>query len=83
MPKFKTLDELVDFFETADLGDYLEQMPEVHFDIDIKRTTHIVTLDDDVAERVTAMARARQVPSEALINVWLREKLSEQTQATA
>ena len=82
IPKFSSLGELVEFFETHDLGEYWDQMPEAHFDIDIERRTHVFALDEDLAERLTAIARAKQIPSETLINVWLREKLLEQTQAT-
>jgi hypothetical protein len=81
MPKFSSLDELVEFFEAHDLGEYWDQMPEAHFDIDIERRTHIFALDEDLAERLTAIARAKRISSETLINVWLREKLLEQPPA--
>lgn len=35
LPKFESSDELVEFFDTHDMGDYLEQMPEASFDINI------------------------------------------------
>jgi hypothetical protein len=41
MPKFYSLDKWVTFFEDHDMGEYWDQMPEAHFDIDIKRRTHI------------------------------------------
>lgn len=82
MPQFTSLDHLVEFFDTHDMGDYWDAMPEVHFDIDIKRRTHLFALDEDLAEIVTAMARAKQIPSRTLINEWLREKILEQTKAT-
>ncbi len=78
MPKFNSLDELVEFFETHDLGDYLAQMPEAEFEIDLEKRTHIVAIDDDVAEKLTEIAKAKHVPSETLVNVWLREKILEQ-----
>jgi hypothetical protein len=78
MPKFSSIDELVEFFETHDLGEYWDQMPEAHFDIDIKRRTHIFAIDEDLADRLTEVAKAKRIPSETLINVWLREKLLEQ-----
>ena len=73
-----SLDELVEFFETHDLGDYLDQMPEAEFEIDLEKRTHIVAIDDDVAEKLTEIAKAKYVPSETLVNVWLREKILEQ-----
>jgi len=73
-----SLDELVEFFESNDLGEYLEALPEAHFDIDIQRRIHIFALDEDLAERLTAIAREKQMPSKTLINEWLREKILEQ-----
>lgn len=78
IPKFSSIDQLVEFFETHDLGEYWDQMPEAHFDIDIKRRTHIFAIDEDLADRLTEVAKAKRIPSETLINVWLREKLLEQ-----
>lgn len=83
MPKFSSLDKLVEFFDTHDMGEYWDNMPEVHFDIDIKRRTHIFALDEDLAEKVTAIARAKRIPSKTLINEWLREKVLEQTKVTS
>jgi hypothetical protein len=78
MPKQRSLRETVEFFETHDLGDYLDAMPEAHFDIDLKRRTHVIALDEDLADKVTAIARAKHIPSQTLVNTWLREKVSEQ-----
>ena len=82
MPKFTSLDKLVEFFDTHDMGEYWDDMPEVHFDIDIKRRIHLFALDEDLAKRVTAIARAKRIPSKTLVNEWVREKVLEQTKAT-
>lgn len=83
MPKFGSLDELVSFFDTHDMGEYWDSLPEVEFEIDIQRRTHVFSLDEDLVDRLTAVSRARHVPSERLINVWLWEKLGEQLPAAA
>lgn len=75
LPEMKSMKELVDFFETHDMGDYWEQMPEADFEIDIKGRQHLVALEEDVAAKVTQIAKEKKVPSEALINSWLKEKL--------
>ena len=69
--------ELVEFFDTHDLGELWDQMPEVDFDIDLRRRKHLVALDDDLAGKVAKIARSRHVSSESLINSLLREKLAE------
>jgi len=75
MPHFQSLDELVEFFDTHDLGEYWEQMPEAHFEVDLKRRTHLFALDEDLATRLTELAIERQIPSAVLINSWLRERV--------
>ncbi len=78
MPHLTSLNELVEFFDTHDLGEYWDQMPEAHFEVDIKRKTHLFAIDDDLATRLSEIARLRQTPSQMLVNSWLREKVMEQ-----
>lgn len=73
----KSLDELVEFFDTHDMGESWEQMPEAHFDIDIKRRTHLVAIDEELVDKLSTIAKAKRVPAETLINSWLREKVLE------
>jgi len=75
LPHFSSLDELVEFFENNDLGDYLDSMPEVEFAVNIKRKRHLVALDEDVAIKLVEIAKAQHIPSETLVNSWLREKV--------
>jgi len=78
MPHFASLDELVEFFDTHDVGEYWDQMPEAHFEVDIKTKTHLFAIDDDLVTRLSEIARLRQTPSQMLVNSWLREKVMEQ-----
>jgi hypothetical protein len=75
LPKFESLDRLVEFFETHDMGDYLEQMPEATFEVNIKRRKHLVAIDEEMIPRLNEIARAKRISSERLINSWLKEKL--------
>jgi len=82
-PKFETIDEMVEFFDNQDLGDYIGQMPKVDFEVDIKRRVYTITLDIDLAETLTEIARSRQISSEELVNTWVREKVLEQATKAA
>ncbi len=77
LPQFDSLDDLVEFFDSHDLGECLEQMPEATFDVDLKHKTHLFALDEELSHKLTELARAKHVPAETLINTWLREKLLE------
>lgn len=74
---------MIEFFETEDMGEYWDDLPEAHFEVDIQKRTHIFALDDDLPARLDAIARIKRVPSERLINAWLREKIAEQPQVPA
>jgi hypothetical protein len=77
LPASASLDELVEFFDTHDLGDFWDQMPEVAFDIHLQRRTHLVAVDEDLLAKIAEVARTRRTSSEALVNALLREKLTE------
>ncbi|MFQ6015033.1 MAG: hypothetical protein ACE5NP_06290 [Anaerolineae bacterium] len=68
----------MEFFDSHDLGEYLDQMPEVDFEVNIRRKVHLIALDADLADKLMAIARARQTSPEALVNAWVREKILEQ-----
>ena len=74
-----SLEALVEYFDNNDLGDDWEKMPEAKFDIDIQKRTHLVAVDEELIEQVSAIARARHVPAEKLINRWLKEKILKAT----
>ena len=77
-PGLESAGKLTEFFETQDMGEYWDELPEAHFEVDIRKRTHVFILDDDLTARLDAIAKNKHVPSERLINVWLREKIAEQ-----
>ncbi|MBM3211549.1 hypothetical protein FJZ33_04960 [Candidatus Poribacteria bacterium] len=77
LTSFESLDELVDFFDTHDLGEYLDGMLEAKFDVDIKKRIHLFALDSEIADELTKIAKLRHISSEMLINTWLKDKIQE------
>ncbi|HWP91280.1 MAG TPA: CopG family antitoxin [Thermodesulfobacteriota bacterium] len=75
LPKFESLDKLIEFFDTHDMGEYVDQMPEAHFDIRIKNRKHLVAIDEEIIPKLNKVAKKKKVSSEKLINTWLKEKL--------
>ena len=76
LPSFASLDELAEFFDTHDMGDYGEDLPAAHFDVNLQRRTHLVAIDEEINSKLTEIAEQEQMPAEALVNSWLREKIS-------
>jgi len=75
LPKFGSLDELVAFFDTHDMCEYWNQLPLVKFDVNIKTRKHLVAIDKEIIPKLDKIAKSKKVPSEKLINTWLREKI--------
>ncbi len=75
MPKFDSTRDLVDFFDTHDLGDYWESLPQANLDIEIRKRRHLVAIDEKLMKRVSEIAKSKRMPPERLINRWLEEKV--------
>ncbi len=46
LPEFDSLDNLVNFFDENDFGDFDEKLKEVHFDVDLKSKKHLIEIDE-------------------------------------
>lgn len=75
LPQFSSRQELVEFFETHDMGEYENNLPEIHFDVDIKRNHYLVSVDGSLMNKLLEVARGEQVSVEILVDSWLKEKL--------
>ena len=71
-----SVNDIIEWFDRTDIGDHLRQMPQVNFDVEIKRRRHLVSLDPDLSAKVSKIARAKKISSESLISSWVREKVS-------
>ena len=76
LPKFDSLDALTDFFDENDLGDYLEKLPEAKFEVNLKRRKYYVVIDEELSEKLSEISKHEHLPSETIVNSWLREKIS-------
>ena len=75
LPKFNSNQELVEFFDTHDLGEYEKELPEAYFDVDLKRNRYLVSVDENLMDKLLEVAREQQVSVEILLDSWLKEKL--------
>jgi hypothetical protein len=75
LPQFDSTEELVDFFDTHDLGEYEEDLPEVDFDVDLKRKHYLVSVEEHLMSKLLEVAQGQQVSVEMLVDSWLREKI--------
>ena len=75
LPRWRSMDELVDYFETHDMGEHFDQMPETHFDVEIKSRKHLIVIDEEVFSTLAEIAKKEGVSTDELIDTWLKERI--------
>jgi len=75
-PQLKSVDELVEFFDKHDMGEYWDQLPKAKFEVSIKTRKHLVAIDEEIIPKLNQIVKSKKVPSARLINTWLREKIA-------
>lgn len=76
LPEFDSLDDLVNFFDENDFGDFDEKLKEVHFDVDLKCKKHLIGIDEKISKTLAKIATQENTTTELLVNSWLEEKVS-------
>ncbi len=69
--------DLIEHFDTHDVGDELEEMPEVHFEVNPQIRRRRYPLDANLALQLDSIAHQRGISAETLLNEWVREKTAE------
>ncbi|HRJ44144.1 MAG: BrnA antitoxin family protein [Caldilineaceae bacterium] len=71
----RTLEEMADFWDTHSLADFDDQTYEVEMTFEPSARRSVVTIEPELMLDITQMARARNVSTQTLINVWLRQQV--------
>ena len=69
--------ELIEHFDTHDIGDELANSPEVHFEVSPQARRKRYPLEPSLAAHLDSIAQQRGIPAETLLNEWVREKTAE------
>ncbi len=76
IPKFKSLEDAAEFWDTHDFEDYVADTEPVAITVRISRRqkTLLVPLDLKTYQQIEALAAKRGIPVEKMVSAWLREK---------
>lgn len=75
--------EIGAFWDNHDLGDYWEQTQPAAFEVDLQSEIRWYALDQNLSQQVAVLAKQRGLSSAALLNLWVQEKVREQSSALA
>jgi CopG antitoxin of type II toxin-antitoxin system len=79
--KARSYQEIGEFWDTHDLGDYWEQTKPAQFEVDIESEAIYYAVEPKLSTQISSLAKERGVSPETLLNLWLQEKLSEEIPA--
>lgn len=78
IPKFKSYEEMAEFWDTHSLADYWDQTEKADFEISSQLGhRYLVPVDRDILNRAQQIARTRGVSTESLVNLLLEQRLRE------
>ena len=76
MPEhFNSIEEAAEFWDTHSTADYEEYFKEVDCQFDIKKRTHLISVDGALYDEVRAIAKKKRIPADKLVSRWIKEKL--------
>ena len=77
LPEFDTLADLVEFFDTHDMGEYFDEMPEVSGEVHLKNSRCLVAIDQHLLKQLSRVAKQQHLSTENLVNTWLSERVAQ------
>jgi hypothetical protein len=79
LPRWDSIGDLVDYFDSCDMGEHFDEMPEVQIDVDVKSKKYLVPIEAELISKLADIAERENISSEQLINSWLTERILETT----
>ncbi|HEV7427223.1 MAG TPA: CopG family antitoxin [Thermoanaerobaculia bacterium] len=75
----RSYQELGEYWDTHSLADHWEQTFPAEFEVDVKSSRLYFPVDRFLAERLREVASAHGVSAETLLNLWLQERVADET----
>jgi hypothetical protein len=76
---WKVYEPLIRSFEDNDLGERLTAIEPVDAKVHITKRAFMVNIENDIAQRLSQIARKGKISSTMLLHRWLKEKIAEST----
>lgn len=81
--KARSLEEMAAFWDTHSLADYEGEIHEVEMTFDASARRTYVGIDPELMADLRRIAKQRQISTQTLINLWLRQRVDQLLQSMA
>jgi hypothetical protein len=75
----RTPEDMAEFWDTHSLADFDDQTHEVEMTFDPSARRSVVGIDTELMAEIRRIAKERQVSTQTLVNVWLRQRVDQMT----
>jgi hypothetical protein len=75
--KARSLDEMVEFWDTHSLADYDDEIDEVEMTFDPAARRTWIGIEPDLLTELRRIARERRISTQTLVNLWLSERIAQ------
>ena len=79
--KASSYQEIGEFWSKHDLAKFWEQTEPAEFEVEIESEKRYYPIDRDLSLELSKIAQRRGVSTETLLNLWIKEKVSQQPTA--
>lgn len=75
----KSYQEIGEFWDEHDLDESWEKTTEAEFEVDLKSDVFYYAVEKEIASKLHIIAEKHGVTTETLVNLWLKEKINQET----
>lgn len=75
----RSYEELSEYWDTHSLADHWDQTSPAEFELNVKSSALYFPMDRLLAEKLKAVATSHGVSTETLLNLWLQERVADET----
>jgi CopG antitoxin of type II toxin-antitoxin system len=77
--KARSYSEIGEFWDKLDLSDHWSKTRKVNFDVVLEPEATYYPVERGLSEKIQSEARKKGVSSDTLVNLWLEQKIKEQS----
>jgi hypothetical protein len=78
IPKFKSIKEEAEFWDTHDITDYMSELKPVDITVDLakpKEETFVLRVNKDIKRKLEEVSKSKGINISSLTRMWIIEKL--------
>ncbi|MBW6519333.1 MAG: hypothetical protein K0A89_12660 [ANME-2 cluster archaeon] len=79
LSKAEDYDQIGQFWDIHELADHWDESGPAEFEVDIQSEMIYYAVENELSDKIRASARRHGVSPDTLVNLWLQEKLQEQS----